>query len=1285
VRKDKGVWKAAGGLAVVVAVAPLLAMVPASAATSAQAPTYGNRLAEVAAQPILPEHTRTVGNVPSSMEISGAVGLRSRNQDGLNQFLAEVTNRYSPAFHHYLSRGEFARRFGASVSAVTQLARLLRSYDLHPSVSANRILMSFHGSAANAERAFATKLAEYRFSNGHLGWGTTSEARLPAGIAATVSGVVGLDNLVHDSTSLARAPRVARAAVKHGTLPKPASGGPSACHAAQAQAPFGGVTDDQVAHAYGVDGLYDAGDLGRGETVDIFELEPFALTDLTAFDECYFGSGETNSNNVSVTAIDGGAGIGVGSGEAALDVEDVSAIAPDAKIDVYEGPNTTYGSLDTYNTIATDDNASVVSTSWGLCEAAMQQGAPGTQEVESEIFAETAAQGQSVFAAGGDDGSDDCAESGSTQVVPYLSVDDPESQPYVTSVGGTTFTSITEPPGEAVWNDGSEWGGGGGGISDTWAEPSWQADSTVTGIADAAGTGQQPCSDDPEGTATEFNLAGFPTTLSSGTPCRLVPDVTALADEFTGITTFYSGSWSTVGGTSSSTPLWAAMTAEMNASSFCSGTTLGFVSPLLYDVASASPSDYADAFNDITVGNNDNLAVGNGSDWPATAGYDLASGLGSPKITNPNGQPGLAQQACDMVQGASTPPDVTLITPDSGPVAGATAVTITGSNFGATAGDVYVGTQAATVVSWSATSIAITTPAYDAPQGTGASAAGPAPVTVVTKSPERSSALDPATTVFHYLAGISGTAPVIDYVGPTAGGATGGYEVDLVGSGLSGATGVTFGGRAGTIDGSTNSNNGDTTLVVTVPAETGSTVCESAVRDASSVCQVQVQVTTPGGTSSEADILPAYQGPIEYALSGAIEIPADSGTEAVAAATEFDYAPATSVTNISPRYGSELGGSLEDITGSGFSILTYFWTDFGPATQEASQDFDVQSITPDNLFIVNTGDPTLRGPTTGPEAQAVTIVTSAGDDAVASGLFALAGVPRISSLSSHFGSTEGRKSLTLTGKGLSDVEAVQFAADQALLGVSETTVFTLQSATQLSLRTPSDLPLATEVLACTETGCSAVVPSVDDFVYGYPGAPIISKINPSAGPAAGGESLSKAVVITGTLLDSVVAVRFGKIAATVFENPPGLPGGGQDYRILALPPPGRAGSTVAVAVETAGGIATGHGFSNTVDYTYRKSAPSAPQDVTAKGGKRTITGAWTAPASDGGSAVTSYIVELVFKGDLKHVSQKVTVSASTRSHVFKGVAKGLDYTIAVIAKNRLGAGYVGSSAPTQAT
>ena len=115
-------------------------------------------------------------------------------------------------------------------------------------------------------------------------------------------------------------------------------------------------------------GLYGAGDTGSGQHIAVFELEPFAMSDLQTFDTCYFGATQAAAmlGRVHVVNVDGGQPAGAGSGEAILDIQDVSAFAPGANIDVYQAPNTTFGSLDEYAQIVNDNVDKIVTSSWGL-------------------------------------------------------------------------------------------------------------------------------------------------------------------------------------------------------------------------------------------------------------------------------------------------------------------------------------------------------------------------------------------------------------------------------------------------------------------------------------------------------------------------------------------------------------------------------------------------------------------------------------------------------------------------------------------------------------------------------------------------------------------------------------------------------------------------------------------------------------------------------------------------------------------------------------------------------
>ena len=1045
----------------------------AAAGTAASAqprPAAGSasRLVTVSAAPRLPLGARVVGYVTANTAETAAIALKLPNPAAVTSFIAATTNPHSSQYHHYLARGQFGKVFGPSSATIADVKSELAREGLKvTNVSSNGILVSFTGTAAEVEAAFHTALVRVRMTDGSIGQATTTAVRLPASIAGSVQAVVGLDQLVKWSNGLERVQshRVGRTPASD--TPKTANG-PVACSAAAALGADGALTDQQVAAAYGLDNLYNAGDTAADQTVDIYELEPFLQSDVASFDTCYFGASHAPKD--SVVTVDGGPGTGPGSGEAALDVDDVSAFAPEATIKVFSGPNmdNPFGPLDTWNSIAVADDAGQVTSSWGVCETELQVGAPGVQEAENEIFQETAAQGQTLFSSAGDDGSDDCASHASVPVATDLSLDDPASQPYVTSVGGTTITDASNPPKETVWNNGNFGGAGGGGISETWAMPPWQAK-----VAVAQTTGDEACSNDPSGTADLFHLQGDPTNLPSGTLCRETPDVSALADPQTGITIFYDGSWLQIGGTSSSTPMWAAMLAEISASTACDATTpansVGFADPLLYEIADLGGASYSDAFNDITVGDNDNLSVGNGAiDWQAGTGYDLATGLGTPRITDATASTGLAAELCALAAGTATParPVVTSLSSPSGTISGGGTLTIAGDNFGASEGSVYFGNIDATVPSpadWTNTAITVDIPAYVAPQGTpecGSEhntpcAGGSANITVVTSgaAPESSTPAAGGKSVYHYTASSPSGAPIVDYVsggvgtstgisgpvGPTAGT----NDVEIVGSGLSGATAVKFGTATATIIAS--SSNSDNELEVEVPPSNGTCVFTVAEEG---MCAVAVTVTTPAGTSSGPAILAAYQGPITFAASGAFAPPAGCNCEVVQAPDEYDYAPPPTVSSISPEFASEQGGSEVTITGTGFALQSWYWTNVGPAGQNASQDFSIAGVTATQLDMILPGE----APTNGPQSVPLSVQTGGGLSAVTDVEYA--GVPILKGLSAHVIAQTGG-SLKVTGTGLSDVSSVEVAGQGSLSFLFDTTSnITSETSTSLTVDIP---------------------------------------------------------------------------------------------------------------------------------------------------------------------------------------------------------------------------------------
>jgi subtilase family serine protease len=559
--------------------------------------------------PRLPANSSLAGPVTGSTRMRVAVALEPRDPAALRRFATAVSTPGSAAYGHYITPRQFAQRFGPTSAQIAAVEASLRAHGLAPGpVSANHLSIPVSASAARLERAFSIVFERVSLASRRTAVVNTVAPELDGSVAGLVQAVVGL------STLSAPHPLYAR---PHGVHPHStahvATGGPQPCATARAAAAGqSAYTADQIASAYGFSGLYGAGDQGRGQTVALYELEPYTPSDIATYQSCY-----GTHASVSSIAVDGGAGSTQG-GEAALDIEQVIGLAPQANILVYEGPNSSSsapgsGYYDTWSTLIGQDRARVVSASWGQCEALVN---PSDASAESTLFEEAAAQGQTVFSATGDQGSEDCnGQSGPLGFSPSLAVDDPSSQPFVTAVGGTTLSSLGPRPTEKVWNNGGGLGGllgtapgaGGGGKSSFWAMPSYQS-----------------------------SAPSFLHVAQSG--ARETPDVSADADPNTGYLIYWNGSgaagptepsgWQGIAGTSAAAPVWASATALINASSACDGSFVGFANPLLYKAAASA---YGQDFNDITQGNNDFTGT-NGGKYAAGPGFDMASGLGTPYV-----------------------------------------------------------------------------------------------------------------------------------------------------------------------------------------------------------------------------------------------------------------------------------------------------------------------------------------------------------------------------------------------------------------------------------------------------------------------------------------------------------------------------------------------------------------------------------------------------------------------------------------------------------------------------
>jgi hypothetical protein len=1153
--------------------------------------------------------------------MQGAVVLRPRDPAGLQRFIAAVSDHGSASYGQYLRPDVFAARFGPTAAAVDAVTAQLRARGLRVgAVPASRMLIPFSGSPA-AVSAMARP--------------TGARHSVLAGLSGPIVAIVGPGTTTHAGPAGVPHPvpsQVARHPAAHAVPVSHPTGSPRACPAARAASvAVDGLTSDQIANAYGAFGLYAAGDRGAGQRIAVYENEPFLRSDIRTFDTCFFGAAQASAmqHRLHVVAVDGGQPTGPGTGEASLDVEDVSALAPGATIDVYEGPYTganptDYDSLNEYAAIVNADRDQVITTSWGLCEQSVQNGQPGIQQAENVLFQQAAAQGQTLFSAAGDTGSDNC-NSNQTPTPARgqnpVSVDDPSSQPYVVAVGGTAIDDASQPPVEQVWNGGPLGGSGGGGISQSWQMPAWQRTSRVPGIAFPGGADyrdanavQRALGYPPGFCQTTAAHATGATGAAAPVPCRLLPDVSAEADPYTGSISVYSrvyvgtsfsrDGWTTTGGTSSSAPLWAAMLALINASPACRSAPstrsgVGFVAPQLYAVAS-DPVRYRSSFHDITTGNNDVNGLTGGRVFAARRGFDLATGLGSPQLTGVGGTAGLAYYLCASARAPR--PVVAQLSPAEGDVAGGQQVTITGSGFGRGVSAVQVGTRRLSsfrVVS--PTSIVITlpparelgAPAEPAPQD----GAGPANVIVVARDGQ-TSASGPASTFDYVDSSPTGPIATIDAIAPSGGRQDAPRPVTILGSGMTGATEVTFGG----VPARSFRVAGRGRIVVTPPAYSPATACaplpatgaysgESAGND---ICQVAVRVINAHGASATDRIPAPYEGAIATDALGDTKLPAGCGCEGVTAPDEYDYVPAPRITSVSTSAGpasfaSEAGGTVITIHGRGLNPLVLDWADFGAPARAASQVIDYAYLSGTKIQIK--APPSRR--TIDRTRVRVSVKTLAGQSPAAHAIYA--GVPQVTGVVSlrsrlrlHGASgaeDTGGTPIRITGRGLAGQLAgpLEFVAPRGLSAGTEY-AYRVSGASAVETTTVAQTPAQVDVLACTVTGCSQ--PGRPDRLWLYaPGDPSVTSVTPAAGAAAGGTHTT----VAGANLGCPLGAWFGRRPALSFRPGTPAPDCGATEFLRAASPRGAPGSRVPVSVQTVESYFTGHGRGSTIArFRYRK-------------------------------------------------------------------------------------------------
>ncbi len=310
---------------------------------------------------------------------------------------------------------------------------------------------------------------------------------------------------------------------------------------------------------------------GIGQSVGVLEFDSgFFQSDITTYENM---AGLPDIPVIPILLDGYGGGPGWANDEVSLDIEMAISMAPGLdQVLVYEGDQTN----SILNAMVSDVSVKQFGASWSY----------DVDATSLALWLVMQVQGQSFYNASGD----------SDAYV--LIIPSPCDNPELMIVGGTTLSMSGNGQAyasETVWN----WGGGigsSGGISPTHLMPWYQQGVDMS---------------QNQGSSTR----------------RDIPDIAMVGDNI--FVEYSDGGQGDFGGTSCSTPLWAAFTALVNQGAAAQQfSAVGFINPVLYDIG-VSPSDDC-YYRDTTTGNN--TWQESPTKFYAFTGYDLGTGWGSPSV-----------------------------------------------------------------------------------------------------------------------------------------------------------------------------------------------------------------------------------------------------------------------------------------------------------------------------------------------------------------------------------------------------------------------------------------------------------------------------------------------------------------------------------------------------------------------------------------------------------------------------------------------------------------------------
>jgi subtilase family serine protease len=524
-----------------------------------------------------------LGPTDPSAVISVTVWLQLHNEQQLQQLVQQQYQKGSPNFHKWITQDQFNSTFGPTSQEVNSLINFLSAKDLTVlTIAENNMYVKVQGTVSQIQSAFKVSLHNYSFG-GKTYRSNTADPNVNDPSGAHVAAISGMDDygfqptnvrpVDADGNSLASVPLSSAGpngaffesqcfrGVETQTFKNTSTSttatyngnryGADISNNNLGHLPPCGYQPSELHAAYNMNALYGAGLDGGGETVVITDAfgAPNITSDAEIFSQVY-GLPDITPQNFQILRAPGAVNNPVNNGhigpsagwadEITLDVEWVHAMAPGAKIILVIGPNNTADLDEAVNYAVVHHLGNTISNSWSSIEGF---GNPAQFNRDNRILQMAAAQGIDVNFSSGDSGDFAAA-------VGFKTVGFPGSSPFATSIGGTSLA--LNPNNTIAFQTG--WGNNLTRIANRVSEGSTPVDPPLSlGFNGGAGGG----------TSLTFAKPVFQSSLPGS--MRLVPDISLLADPFTGVeiieTINGQTSVSVIGGTSLACPMFSAVMA----------------------------------------------------------------------------------------------------------------------------------------------------------------------------------------------------------------------------------------------------------------------------------------------------------------------------------------------------------------------------------------------------------------------------------------------------------------------------------------------------------------------------------------------------------------------------------------------------------------------------------------------------------------------------------------------------------------------------------------------------